>query len=88
MNVSGSLEVWVKAKAIGRGLEKSPCFYSGRSDLLKPNCYMLLCSTKNIYYKSIDSCLQHEISKFFLLDIFFIYISNAIPKVPYTHPLP
>jgi hypothetical protein len=31
----------------------------------------------------------------FLLDIFFIYISNAIPKVPYTlnscsptHPLP
>jgi hypothetical protein len=25
---------------------------------------------------------------FFLLDIFFIYISNAIPKVPYTLPLP
>jgi hypothetical protein len=25
---------------------------------------------------------------FFLLDIFFIYISNAIPKVPYTFPLP
>jgi hypothetical protein len=33
---------------------------------------------------------------YFLLDIFFIYISNAIPKVPYTlhppcsptHPLP
>jgi len=32
----------------------------------------------------------------FLLDIFFIYISNAIPKIPYilpppcspTHPLP
>ena len=26
----------------------------------------------------------------FLLDIFFIYISNAIPKVPYTlsHPAP
>jgi hypothetical protein len=23
---------------------------------------------------------------FFLLDIFFIYISNAIPKVPYTLP--
>jgi hypothetical protein len=23
-----------------------------------------------------------------LLDIFFIYISNAIPKVPYTLPLP
>jgi hypothetical protein len=24
----------------------------------------------------------------FLLDIFFIYIPNAIPKVPYTLPLP
>jgi hypothetical protein len=24
----------------------------------------------------------------FLLDIFFIYISNAIPKVPYNLPLP
>jgi hypothetical protein len=24
----------------------------------------------------------------FLLDIFFIYISNAIPKVPYTLPQP
>jgi hypothetical protein len=24
----------------------------------------------------------------FLLDIFFIYISNAIPKVPYTLPIP
>jgi hypothetical protein len=25
---------------------------------------------------------------FFKLDIFFIYISNAIPKVPYTVPPP
>jgi hypothetical protein len=25
---------------------------------------------------------------YFLLDIFFIYISNAIPKVPYTLSLP
>jgi hypothetical protein len=24
----------------------------------------------------------------FLLDIFFIYMSNVIPKVPYTSPLP
>jgi hypothetical protein len=32
-----------------------------------------------------------NIYNFFLflkLDIFFIYISNAIPKVPYTLPLP
>jgi hypothetical protein len=27
-------------------------------------------------------------SQKFLLDIFFIYISNAIPKVPYTIPCP
>jgi hypothetical protein len=26
--------------------------------------------------------------KNFLLDIFFIYTSNAIPKIPYTVPLP
>jgi hypothetical protein len=34
--------------------------------------------------------LSFSISFFkqFLLDIFFIYISNAIPKVPYTIPLP
>jgi hypothetical protein len=25
-----------------------------------------------------------DLFKIFLLDIFFIYISNAIPKVPYT----
>jgi hypothetical protein len=25
---------------------------------------------------------------YFLLDIFFIYISNAIPKAPYTSPCP
>jgi hypothetical protein len=24
----------------------------------------------------------------FLLDIFFIYISNPIPKIPYTLPMP
>jgi hypothetical protein len=31
---------------------------------------------------------QKQNEKPFLLDIFFIYISNAIPKVPYTLPLP
>jgi hypothetical protein len=29
-----------------------------------------------------------QIYGFFLLDIFFIYISNVIPKVPYTLPCP
>jgi hypothetical protein len=39
-----------------------------------------------------DGCLIATISSFlsffFLLDIFFIYISSAILKVPYTHPSP
>jgi hypothetical protein len=30
---------------------------------------------------------MHFFFFYFLLDIFFIYISNAIPKVPYTLPL-
>jgi hypothetical protein len=33
----------------------------------------------------IPSCITHYFFQF-LLDIFFIYISNAIPKVPYTTP--
>jgi hypothetical protein len=43
---------------------------------------------------STDVCLLHALSFFlifiylFLLNIFFIYISNAIPKVPYTLPPP
>jgi hypothetical protein len=44
-----------------------------------------------------EKCRSHDNSvlffkngflKAFLLDIFFIYISNAIPKDPYTLPLP
>jgi hypothetical protein len=31
--------------------------------------------------------IGNEILKIFLLDIFFIHISNAIPKAPYTLPL-
>ena len=34
-----------------------------------------------------NSCTQDPFKKN-LLDIFFIYISNAIPEVPYTLPLP
>jgi hypothetical protein len=37
----------------------------------------------NLYHLLLISFL-----KAFLLDIFFIYISNAIPKAPYTFPLP
>jgi hypothetical protein len=36
-----------------------------------------------------DACLFVCLFVFtFLLDMFFIYISNAIPKVPYTLPSP
>jgi hypothetical protein len=50
---------------------------------------------EQLQYKSDCSEMLHRqqenmaISKFvFLLDIFFIYISNAIPRVPYTLPPP
>jgi hypothetical protein len=35
-----------------------------------------------------DYRAEKVFSFIFLLDIFFIYISNAIPIVPYTLPLP
>jgi hypothetical protein len=39
--------------------------------------------------KALPSVLDFNPNSFLLLlDIFFIYISNAIPKVPYTLPLP
>jgi hypothetical protein len=38
------------------------------------------------YYIGLDSSFFS--SSIFLLDIFFIYISNAIPKVPYSLPCP
>jgi hypothetical protein len=42
---------------------------------------------EQIYYSGciIICCMQENL---FLLDIFFIYISNAIPKVPYILPSP
>jgi hypothetical protein len=42
--------------------------------------------------ESVSACICWDLflffSSIFLLDIFFIYISNAIPKVPYTPPPP
>jgi hypothetical protein len=43
---------------------------------------VLLSGSKLFVYRN---CL---IFSFLLLDIFFIYISNAIPKAPYTLPRP
>ena len=47
---------------------------------------------KPIQYKNIVNSLfwlyLYPFLSFFLLIIFFIYISNAIPKVPYILPLP
>jgi hypothetical protein len=41
------------------------------------------------FYNFFDNFFFVLFSSFsFLLDIFFIYISNAIPKVPYTLPRP
>jgi hypothetical protein len=37
---------------------------------------------------NMPSSKQDTSHFFFLLDIFFIYISNAIPKASYTLPLP
>jgi hypothetical protein len=44
----------------------------------------------NRIYEPQRSRMKSRLTFFskFLLDIFFIYISNAIPKVPYTLPLP
>jgi hypothetical protein len=39
-------------------------------------------------YKNHMEGLVQYYFKAFLLDIFFIYISNAIPKAPYTLPPP
>ena len=47
-------------------------------------------------YKALQCSKMISAEQFFLLDIFFIYISNAFLKVPYTltppcsptHPLP
>jgi hypothetical protein len=39
-----------------------------------------------IAIQRINEKKSSSLENCFLLDIFFIYISNAIPKVPYTHP--
>jgi hypothetical protein len=51
---------------------------------------------KNVSFGYRNGSAVKSTYSFFLLDTFFIYISNAIPKVPYTlpptcsptHPLP
>jgi hypothetical protein len=47
--------------------------------------------TLEVELRVVVRCLTWVLETFFsnfLLDIFFIYISNAILKVPYTLPLP
>ena len=58
-------------------------------------CHFFFFFFSFILFKILNlSFLYHRSSEWitikilFLLDIFFIYISNAIPKVPYTLPLP
>jgi hypothetical protein len=59
--------------------------------------YKILMENKNTFlyfsiYFMITSIVLFDFGFFniynFLLGIFFIYISNAIPKVPHTPPLP
>jgi hypothetical protein len=59
--------------------------------------YLFLYVTEIFFYDFVDDvfwAVELEISFFysyflkFLSDIFFIYISDAIPKVPYTLPTP
>jgi hypothetical protein len=49
-------------------------------------------ASNNIKYLWVNLTMQvkdlYDKHFHFLLDIFFIYISNAIPKAPYTLPLP
>jgi hypothetical protein len=45
----------------------------------------------NLLQRTLDSislCSDFFFFSIFLLRIFLIYISNAIPKVPHTHPPP
>jgi hypothetical protein len=48
------------------------------------NSILKVLKTRHLPYR----CLQFIVYSLCLLDIFFIYISNAIPKVPYTLPPP
>jgi hypothetical protein len=57
------------------------------SDSGCPNFKMLNCRKKKKPFTSLFLFLIF-LFKQFLLDIFFIYNSNATPKVPYTLPLP
>jgi hypothetical protein len=58
-------------------------------DSAKTICiYDLIKSLSFTWAKHDGTWLFKKIYVLFLLDIFFIYISNAIPKIPYTLPLP
>jgi hypothetical protein len=43
---------------------------------------------KSLSLLILDEMIDTKLFFSFLSDVFFIYISNAIPKVPYTLPLP
>jgi hypothetical protein len=65
------------------GKTKNKVFYNR----FKISTYNLMhLSTQKNSHRLIFSYSKNHFFHF-LLDIFFIYISNAIPKVPYTTPL-
>ena len=44
------------------------------------------CTEESSFIKCLIGTEMYISIFYFLLDIFFVYISNAIPKVPYTPP--
>jgi hypothetical protein len=50
--------------------------------------FFYFCLLISLFFVFVFWCCFILFFKAFLLDIFFIYISNAIPKAPYTLPQP
>jgi hypothetical protein len=51
-------------------------------------CVMADWGSLHLFSSSAEGTSFFFLIYFFLLGIFLIYISNAIPKVPHTHPPP
>jgi F0F1-type ATP synthase membrane subunit a len=54
---------------------------------IKPSLHPYLIMMDDCFDEMLDKNSENFL-KYILLDIFFIYISNIIPKVPYTLPPP
>ena len=59
-----------------------------RDALFPPRYFILFVASEGCCFPNFFLCIFFSIFIFCLLGIFFIYISNAIPKVPHTLPPP